>query len=782
MTSRSKRPAWHKLDPHFERESEKYGRAAPSREFILDYLRQRAEPLDWDSLCAAWGITDEWEADALQRRLRAMTREGQLVCNRRGGYGPIAKMDLVRGRVVGHPEGYGFLVADEGGDDLYIPPHEMRALLHGDRVVMCVTGIDRRGRREGKVVEIIERNTQVVVGRYAEEGGIGFVTPDSRRLPQDLIVPPDGRGGARPGQIVVAELIQQPTRHTAPLARVREVLGDHMAPGMEVRIAIVNHGIPTEFPPAALAEAATFGASVAEDAKAGRKDLRKLPLVTIDGISARDFDDAVYCEHRGDNWRLYVAIADVSHYVRAGAALDREALARGNSVYFPDRVIPMLPEALSNGLCSLNPEVDRLCMVCEMTIDTDGQIIRSRFHEAVMRSHARLTYDAVAAMLMEGDTGLRAQYARLVPHLERLYGLYEILRRARERRGAIDFETQETEIEYGADRKIERIVPSRRNDAHKIIEECMIAANVATARYLERKRIPTLYRVHAGPRAEKLEKLRAFLAPLGLALGGGDEPAPADFERLLNTVRDRPDAELIQTVMLRSLSQAVYSPDNSGHFGLALKAYAHFTSPIRRYPDLLVHRAIRHLLQGGKAKEFVHAATQMVEFGEQCSMTERRADDAVRDAVEWLKCEYMLDKVGEEFDGTVAAVTGFGLFVALREVYVEGLIHVTNLPNDYYHFDPVGQRLAGERSGRSFRLGDSVRVRVARVDLDERKIDFEPIEVPAAAGAAPGRGRPRAAARPDVVVEPPPKADRRRKDAAPAAGHERKGGKHRRRR
>lgn len=745
MAARSRRP-WHRLDPHFEREQEKYGRAVPSREFILQTLEAAPEPLTLERLCADWGIHAPDEIEPLQRRLQAMTRDGQIVCNRRGGYGPVAKMDLVRGRIVGHPEGFGFLVPDEGGEDLFVPPHEMRQLLHGDRVLMCVTGIDRRGRREGSVVEILERGTTQLVGRYVEDNGIGFVLPDNRRLgAHDFLVPPAERGGARPGQIVVAELIQQPSKQAMPIARVREVLGDHMAPGMEVQIAIVNHGIPHEFPAEVLAAAAAWGDTVPADALEGRLDLREQPFVTIDGLSARDFDDAVYCEQkRGGGFRLFVAIADVAHYVRPGTALDAEAQARGTSVYFPDRCIPMLPEALSNGLCSLNPQVERLVMVCELNIAPDGELGRARFHEGVIRSHARLTYDAVASMLVDRDEALREQFRALIAPLEKLYTLFGVLRAARERRGAIDFETQETEIEYGPARKIERIVPAQRNDAHKLIEECMIAANVATARQLEAKKIAALFRIHEGPRLAKLEKLRGFLKGLGLYLGGGDTPGSADYARLFEAIHGRPDFALIQTVMLRSLAQAVYSPDNAGHFGLALDAYAHFTSPIRRYPDLLVHRALKHLIHhGGKARGYGYSHEKMAELGEHCSMTERRADDATRDALEWLKCEYMRDKVGETFDGTVSAVTAFGLFVLLTDIHVEGLVHISNLPGDYYHFDPFGHRLDGERHGRSYRLGDVLRVQVARVDLDERKIDF----MPAADESVPPSVAPRRAPR-----------------------------------
>ncbi|MCU0806798.1 MAG: ribonuclease R [Candidatus Contendobacter sp.] len=727
--TQKKRGSWRQLDPFLAREQEKYGgQAVPSREFILDYLEERGMPLTLDELRAEWRLEGDWEIEALARRLRAMERDGQLIRNRREGYGLVAKMNLVTGRVIGHAEGHGFLIPDEGGDSLFLSPRQMRKLLHGDRAVARVTGVDYRGRREGAVVEVLERNTETVVGRFCEERGACFVIPDNKRINQDIMVPPDGRGAAQAGQIVIVELIEQPSSQSRPLGRVKEVLGEHMAPGMEVRIAIASHGIPVEWPEAVLTEVSRYGESVPESARQGRWDLRETPLVTIDGITARDFDDAVYCERRGNNWRLLVAIADVSWYVRPGTALDHEARRRGNSVYFPDRAVPMLPEALSNGLCSLNPEVDRLCLVCDIAINAEGRIIRSRFAEAVIRSHARLTYDTVAAIVADRDPRVRAEYAALVPHLDRLHALYQVLRATREQRGALDFDTQETVIEYGADRKIERILPTERNDAHRLIEECMIAANVAAARFLQRQKMPGLYRIHEGPSEDRLNKLRAFLGELGLGLGGGEKPSPLDYTRLLEQVRDRPDAHLIQTVMLRSLAQAIYASGNVGHFGLALDAYAHFTSPIRRYPDLQVHRAIRHALNGGKPADFPATHADLVGLGEHCSMTERRADEAVRDAVEWLKCEFMLDKVGQVFDGIITGVAGFGLFVELRGVFVEGLAHVTSLRNDYYQFDPVGHRLHGERSGQVYRLGDRLTVRVVRVDLDERKIDFEPVE------------------------------------------------------
>lgn len=739
--TRQKNPAV--SDPYFERESQKYERPIPSRELILEVLTQNAGPLPFSPLAAALGLTEDVDLEALSRRLRAMERDGQILRNRRDAYLPVREADLIRGRIIGHPDGFGFLVPDDGGEDLFMSPKEMRSLFHGDRAVARVIGVDRRGRKEGALVEVLERGTEQVVGRYLEESGIGIVAPDNKRIVHDLLIPPEHRGRARPGQIVVAQIVEQPTRRTQPIGRIVEVLGEHMAPGMEIDVAIRSYGLPHQWPEAVTEEADRLGHAVPEAAKKGRLDLRELPLVTIDGADARDFDDAVYCERRNrtwrsrGGWRLFVAIADVSYYVKPGSALDQEAHHRGTSVYFPERVIPMLPEILSNGLCSINPQVDRLCIVCEMQIDEKGVIKKFEFHEALMRSHARLTYDQVAAMVVDGDPTLRRQHEALVPHLEALYALYKVLRKERDRRGAIDFESTETKIAFGPDRKIERIVPVQRNDAHKIIEECMIAANVCAAKFLKKHKMPTLHRVHPAPKLDKIETLREFLGQVGLSLGGGEEPAPKDYAKLIAQVQGRPDAHLIQTVLLRSLAQAVYSPEDFGHFGLAQEDYAHFTSPIRRYPDLLVHRAIRHILQGGKTKTFAYSYDDMVNLGGHCSMTERRADEATRDAVDWLKCEYMLDKLGQDFDGIISSVTSFGLFVELKDIYVEGLIHISTMENDYYRFDPVGHRLYGERSGEVFRLGDALRVKVARVDLDERKIDFQLI---GSAAAAKGRG------------------------------------------
>ena len=712
-------------DPHWEREQEKYERPIPSREFIMAMLAERGEPLTYDEIAAELKLESEEELEALRRRLKAMLRDGQLLRNRKDGFALVDKMDMVVGRVEGHRDGFGFLTPDEGGGDLFLSAKEMRAVMHGDRVVARVSGLDRRGRKEGQIVEVLERRNHSIVGRLHTEGGAAFVVPNNRRITQDIVVPSENLGGAVTGQIVVVEITSPPNQYRQPVGKVIELLGDHMAPGMEIDVAIRDHELPLDWPDAVEQEIASLTPQVPEEAKKGREDIRKVPLVTIDGEDARDFDDAVYCEKDGRGWRLLVAIADVSHYVKPGTALDEEARVRGNSVYFPERVIPMLPEILSNGLCSINPDVDRLCMVCEMFITPAGVVKDYRFFEGVMRSHARLTYTKVAAMLVDQDAALRTQYAAVVPHLEDLYRLYQALRVQRDKRGAIDFDTTETRIVFGADRKIEKIVPVVRNDAHKLIEECMIAANVCAGKYLEEKEMATLFRVHEGPGDEKLLNLRAFLSELGLSLSGGEKPEPKHYAKLLTQIQGRPDLHLIQTVMLRSLKQAVYAPDNLGHFGLSIEAYVHFTSPIRRYPDLLVHRAIRHLLSGKPAQKFRYDHNDMVAMGENCSATERRADEATRDAVDWLKCEYMTDKVGETFDGLITGVTGFGIFVELKDIYVEGLVHVTALSNDYYRFDPAKHRLLGERTNTIYRLADNVRVRVVRVSLDDRKIDFE---------------------------------------------------------
>ncbi len=718
-------------DPHKEREAKKYDRPIPSRELMLEVMDKTGHPMGFNELAETLGVTEKQDLDAMKFRLRAMERDGQILFNRSKKYLPTSKADLITGRVQGHPDGFGFLIPEDGSDDLYLHAKQMRKVLHGDKVLASVTGIDRKGRREGAIIEILENNTDSVVGRYFVESGLGFVTPDNSRITQDILIPPENSGDAKSGQIVVARIVEYPTIRHQPIGKITETLGDHMAPGMEIDIALRSHDLPHVWPEGVKTETDKLSDEVlAEDTK-GRVDLRKMPLVTIDGEDSRDFDDAVYCElNKKGNWVLTVAIADVSHYVRPGTALDKEAIERATSVYFPAEVIPMLPEKISNGLCSLNPKVDRLCMVCEATINAQGEVTDYRFYNAVMHSAARLTYKKMAAMVVDNDNELRQEYAPIVDHLDDLYKLYKVLRKARDDRGSIDFETTETQIIFGENRKIENIVPSSRNDAHKIIEECMVTANMCAARFLKKHKIPALHRVHAGPEKEKLAKVHEFLNSLGLKLGGGDNPQPKDYAALLSSVSDRPDARLIQTVMLRSMSRAQYAPEDkenpesTRHFGLARNDYAHFTSPIRRYPDLLVHRAILHILEHKTAKGYQYDYATMKKLGEHCSQCEQRADDASRDVMSWLKAEYMQDKTGETFKGIISTVTSFGLFVELDDVFVEGLVHISALKSDYYHFDAARHTMTGENSGKTFRLGDSIEIVVARVDLDDRKIDF----------------------------------------------------------
>ncbi len=702
------------------------------------------------------------ERAAFSRRLAAMERDGEIMRNRRNAICVVEKLDLVPGRVQGHPDGFGFLIRDDGAPDMFLGPKEMHKVLHGDRVVARQSGVDRRGRPEGKIVEVLEHAQKHLVGRLHVEHGVPFVAAEDKRISQEFVVPPGEERGAKPGQVVMVEVIAQPAPHVQPVARVTEVLGNYAAPGMEIEIALRKHELPHVFPREVDRWCEKFPERVTEHDWRGRRDIRDLSLVTIDGETARDFDDAVFCEQippfpplkkgggggilkrgRGGGilkkggaqippnppllkggsvaggFRVIVAIADVSHYVKHGDALDREARKRGNSVYFPRRVIPMLPERLSNDLCSLNPEIERLCVACEMTIDARGEIESYRFYPAVMRSHARLTYTLVAEMLADARGEAAHRHRKLLAHLQNLYRLYQLLANSRERRGAIDFETIETEMIFNDQGKIERIVPVARNEAHRLIEECMLAANVCASDFLRQNDHPMLYRIHEGPTPEKLAALREFLKGFGLSLTGGDTPHATDYARLLERVKDRPDAQLLQTVMLRSLQQAVYSPDNVGHFGLAYESYTHFTSPIRRYPDLLVHRAIKAALARKR-----YAPGDWHELGAHCSMTERRADDATRDVVAWLKCYYMQDKIGASLEGSISGVTAFGVFVALDEVYAEGLVHVSDLGNDYYHFDPIRHQLMGERTRTRYRLGDRLRVKVARVDLDTSKIDF----------------------------------------------------------
>lgn len=730
-TKPQQRSSARKIDPHAEREAAKYANPLPSRELILETMGEQGVPLSVEELYQLLGI-GEGEQEIFNRRLNAMEREGQVMRNRKGALCIAEKLNLIAGKVQGHPDGFGFLIPDNGGDDLFLSPKEMTQVLHGDRVMVRPAGFDRRGRPEGKIVEVLEHTNTRLVGRIIREQGMSIVVPEDKRVNQDILIPYHLDMDAKEGQVVMVELTMQPNNHAKPMGKVVEILGNYADSGMEIEIALRKHQLPYEFSPAAVSQAEKYPRLVQEADWKGRVDLRELALITIDGETARDFDDAVYAEPQGKGWRLVVAIADVSFYVKPGDALDKDAYDRGNSVYFPRRVIPMLPEALSNGLCSLNPDVERLCMVCDMQIDALGVVKRYEFYPSVMRSKARMTYTKVFEMISQPDGDVAKEYAWLMPHVQHLYTLYKVMLKSREKRGAIEFDSSETLMIFNDNGKIDRIEAVVRNEAHRLIEECMLAANVCASDFLKEHEHPALYRIHEGPTPEKLEALRTFMGEFGFGVGGGDTPHAKDYGKLLTAIKGRPDEQLLQTVLLRSMQQAVYSPDNIGHFGLAYESYTHFTSPIRRYPDLLIHRAIKAVINNSK-----YTAGDWHVLGQHCSMTERRADDATRDVNAWLKCYYMQDKIGEVFDGTVAGVTSFGLFVALDGIYVEGLLHVTELGNDYFNYDKARHEMAGERTGVRYRLGDRLRVKVSRVDLETSKIDFvlEAAEVDKAAAS-----------------------------------------------
>ena len=736
-------------DPFRDREASKYDNPIPSREYILEHIASVGRPVTHPELCEAFGLKDDDSIEAARRRLIAMCRDHQLVSNYDDAYSPIVESDLIEGYVQGQKDGHGFLLRKDE-DDVFLSPRQMQSVMDGDLVVARLSGKTIKGRLDGVVVEIKERKHSTLVGRYYEESGSAFVTPENPRISQDIMIEQSSGLSPKHGQYVLVEIVTYAERHVAAKGIVKKILGDFMAPGLEIDVAIHQYDIPNEWPKDVVQQISHFTTEVAEDDKVNRVDHRKTPFVTIDGEDARDFDDAVYCEKTPGGWKLYVAIADVSHYVKKGSALDEEAILRGNSVYFPGRVVPMLPEVLSNGLCSLNPNVDRLAMVAEISLTTRGKMRGYKFYEGIINSHARLTYSKVARMIAaepdEQGLELRERYKDIVSHIDDLYGLYQVLRAAREERGAMDFDTVETRMVFDQNAKIEQIVPIERNDAHKLIEECMLCANVASAELLLKANLPALFRIHEGPREEKLIALRTYLSVLGLELGGGLKPTPKDYADLADKIRDRADARSIQTMLLRSMSQAVYQPDNVGHFGLAYDAYTHFTSPIRRYPDLLVHRAIRYLIRGEGAPKVTQAYkvpgsvtlkankiygyddAAMDQLGENCSVTERRADEATRDVESWLKCQYVEQHLGEEFDGIVTAVTPFGLFVELGGLYVDGLVHVSGLGDDYFVHDPEHQAMIGERTGKVFRLGEQVRVTVSGVNLEQRKIDLQMLQ------------------------------------------------------
>lgn len=751
MSKRTKKDPQHTLqngnDPDAPQLPPDFDPEVPSREAVLEQLRKTKKPVDAEDLARILGAQVPLSV-GFDRRLRAMERDGQVLYNAQGKLLLNNKMDFIAGRVQGHRDGFGFLVREDGGPDLYLSPREMLKVLHGDRVLAKVDG-DYRGKPQGTIVEVVERRTNKLVGRFLQESGGYIVVPEDQRIKHDVLIPPGDAAGAEHGQVVSVEIVQQPTRHSQPLGRVTEVLGEIDDPGMEIEIAVRKFDVPHQFSDAAVKQAEGISQTVKPAEIKGRVDLRDVPLITIDGEDARDFDDAVYCEpvnlgtekRRRPGWRLIVAIADVSHYVRPGQPLDEDAIERGTSVYFPRRVIPMLPEALSNGICSLNPSVDRLVLVCDMIIPASGAkagiVSAYQFYDAVIHSHARTTYTQVWEALQQPDGPAAQAMAAVYPHVQSLYELFQLLAQSRRERGAIDFDTIETKILCNPLGRIEQIVPYERNDAHRLIEECMLAANTCAADYIKRNKRIGLYRVHEGPTPDKLQALRDYLRTVALTLGGGDDPSTTDYARLLVAARGRPDYAVIQTMCLRSMQQAIYSPEESGHFGLAYEHYAHFTSPIRRYPDLLTHRVIKSIIRGDRyipelddtpasrqlsRKDREHGVWE--KLGLLLSARERRADEASRDVEAWLKCWFVKEHVGEVFSGRITGVAPFGVFITLDTLFVEGMVHVSELGSDYFQFNESLHELRGERTGIRYRLTDPVQVQVARVDLEARRIEF----------------------------------------------------------
>ena len=709
-------------DAEYSEQLEQYGRAIPSRNFIFELLENHPA-LDFNEIAATFKLRKNWELDALENRLNAMIRQGTIYLDQKQKLQIINEAQTFVGTVSGHPEGFGYLEM-RGEPSLFIPPHEMKKVLHGDTAEALLNGIDNRGRRIAKISKVVEHGLTELVGRFYRQDGQNCVIPENRKITQEFLIPEDKTLKAKNLDIVQIKITTYPSDKTIASAEVLEVFGEEMTVDIEIMQAILEHNIPHQFSHATEAEIQEIPDSVSEKEAKGRKDYRDLPLVTIDGITARDFDDAVYCEPLANGaYKLYVAIADVAHYVERNSAIDSDAYLRSTSVYFPNHVVPMLHQKLSNGICSLNPDVDRLTMVAELTIDRDGELVGYEFFEGIMRSHARLTYDLVQEII-DGDGALRDSYEALVPHLDHLYALYKILRKARNERGTIDFDTVETLILYDNDGEIDKIVPDARFDAHKIIEECMITANIAAAKLIEASPLSALYRVHPKPDSKKLNTLREFLKEFSLGLAGADTPSPMDYAETLQAAKELPAFNMIQTVMLRSLSQAIYQPENEGHFGLALTHYAHFTSPIRRYPDLIVHRAIKMILQKGDVATF-YPEVQMVHMGEHTSMAERRADDATRDVMDWLKAKYLQRFIGDEFDGKITSITSFGMFIELENVFIEGLVHISKLKGDFFIYDDTRHRLIGERTAQQYRLSDPVRVKVVESNPETKHIDFE---------------------------------------------------------
>lgn len=703
-------------DPHQKRESEKYDNPIPSREYILEFIKDK--PLNKYDLYDLLKV-DGKQKKPLTHRLKAMVRDQQLSCDRDGVFSIFSsKSGILIGTIVANPKGFGFIVLDEGGKDLRLNSRQMQLVFHGDRVEARL--LNQRG--DAKIVKVIESIKSVVGRLHLSEDG-AYVVVDDKRIRNRISIPEVSEDNTNE-QIVIVEIVKSPSFESLAVGKITQILGNYMDEGVETDSALYRNGIPVDFSEEALAQTAKLPSVVTDEDKKGRIDITDMKLVTIDGEDSRDFDDAVFAEPTNNGWKLVVAIADVSHYVIEGSDLDNDAIDRGNSVYFPRRVVPMLPEALSNGLCSINPDVERLCMTCEMNIDPEGNLLDYKFYPAVMLSHARLTYTKVSQILEHHDQALTSEYASVLDNLNTLYDLYKALKAERTRRGVMDFDRIESQIVFNDNGKIDDIVASVRNDAHKLIEECMLMANQATAKFLAHNEEDFLYRIHPKPTAEKVETTRQFLTAVGLTLEGGVQPESKHFAKVLVDAKGRDDENIIKTVVLRTMKQAVYTPANEGHFGLAFEDYTHFTSPIRRYPDLLVHRAINRVLDKNKRKP----SKKMIETGVHLSVTERRANDASRDVEQWLKCEYMRDKVGDTFNGVISGVAGFGIFIELTDVFVEGMIAMRDMKDDYYIFDDIHHKLKGERTGRTFQLGDTIKIQVASVSLDDRQMVFVPAD------------------------------------------------------
>jgi len=706
-------------DPFLKREKENYQNPIPSRELILEIMNDHGVPIPKKELIKKLEITKD-EYPFFEKRIGAMARQGQILINRKDILCISKKLNLIPGKIMGHPDGFGFLIPEDSSlQDVFLSPKEMSKVFHNDEVMVQVTGIDKKGRQEGVIVEVLSRGNSMIVGRVIQNHGVTIVRAEDKRISHDILVPYHQDMNAQPGQVVEVEMTTQPDFRTKPMGQITKIIGNYSDSGIEIEIALRKHHLPHEFSKDAIKESESFNDEIFVSDYKDHTDLTKLDFVTIDGETAKDFDDAVFAEKAESNMRLFVAIADVSSYVSSSSQLDKEALSRGNSVYFPRRVIPMLPEKLSNGLCSLNPQVNRLTMVCEMVIDNEGLVSEFKFYPAIIFSKARLTYTITHKILYENDDDLIKKYSHVLTNLKNLKKVYDLLSKQREKRSAIEFDSVETAINFNEDGKIDSIQPVHRNEAHKIIEECMLAANVSAAKFLLKENSPAIYRNHESPKEEKLELLKNYIAEFGLKLGGGQKPSAKDYSALLQSIRLRPESQMLQTMILRSMQQAVYETKNKGHFGLAYDTYTHFTSPIRRYPDLIVHRAIKEKLKRNELR-----VKDLDGIAKQCSTTERRADEASRDVEDWLKCYFMKDRLGDVFSGTISSVTGFGVFVSLDEIYIEGLIHVTDLGNDYYVFNKSKHALIGERSGKSFGMGDRVKVKVSQIDMNLSRIDL----------------------------------------------------------